>query len=330
MNTKLLLSAVILANLGNAHASTQGYAEALYSDYSTASNNQVTFTLYELAQGSMSSLKGAPISLLIGAPSYIVSGSDHAISIENVKLEAVAGRKSPVDAEDLNFEVDEFDRTGYPYKQGEYRLFTVGVQIGKELYSHKAVEFCWEKQSYCQVIDLNVDFLDSVVNGIREQKAKGWSVLHTSTPADTMTEAGRCGIASNPSIKTREENWPAYDRVYKRGGGRVMGRIYVKSVQLGMRCDTSCNGQVYGLVNASSGTAYGITSTVCDMAEDKVNSGRSVRHLGVTGCAHKTNGHAQFDISIEGLGSLATDFDIDIQGAHHQNGGVLRESCAFF
>ena len=98
MNAKLLLSAVIFANLGTAHASTQGYAEALYSDYSTASNNQVTFTLYELAQGSMSSLKGAPLSLLIGAPTYIVSGSDQAISIENVKLEEVAGRKSPVEA----------------------------------------------------------------------------------------------------------------------------------------------------------------------------------------------------------------------------------------
>ena len=336
MNAKLILSAVIFSSLGAANAaSTEGYAEALYKDFSAASNNAVSFTLTTAAEGSITELKNAPIMRFIGTPKYVIVSDDGAVEITNVKVVPVKDLRE-LDLDDLNMDVKELNASGFPIDQGRYRRFIVGVTIGKESYSHQAIELCWEKQHRCFVTDPSVEFVDSIVNGIRGQKAGGYAVLINSEPVDVnltgpVAKSGVCGLASDHSKKSISTSYSAYHRDYYGSLGLVRkAYVDIGSVKIGMACDASCKPQPFGSVDSSSGQAWGIHSVQCDSASNFARHNGTGRYVGRSGCSHSYSLDASFDLSVENAGSLSSQIKQSATGGVETNGGIRTDTCAFF
>ena len=336
MNAKLALSAVILSVLSTANAATtQGYAEALYKDFSAASNNAVTFSLQLAAEGSLTELKGSPLMRFVGTPKYVIISNDKAIEISSVKLMPVTDFNS-VDLDELNFDVKELDAAGFPVEQGRYRRFFVNVNIGKNSYDHQAIEVCWEKQQRCAVVDPSVEFIDSIVNGIRVQKASGYAVLIKTEPAEfnltgPVAKAGTCGLASYHSKKTVYAEYKPYTRSYYGSFGLIKkAYVNIAYVKVGISCDTSCKPQPFARVDSSDGEAWGIHSVSCAKASNFGHSGSKGRYIAESGCSHSYKLDANFDLSVENAGSLSASIKQSATGGVESNGGILSDSCGYF
>lgn len=317
---------VVLGSEVGSYNAQNKYAESLYQDYSDASSGAVKFNISTLLSGSTAEFKAIGITQLIGLPTYELVAESSAVKIEQVKLGFVKKLDLSVKAELEGDRLSEFEEHGFPLSSGTYRILAVGVNIAGQQLTHKAIELCWDSQGKCFVVDYHVEYVDSIVNGIREEKARGYAMTITS---DASLNKARCGLASDPSRSSKQLTWPAYSKEHKRVL-RVMYRVNVGEVKLGMRCDASCAAQPWGEVKVSTGSSSGIFSTDCDDASNIARQGKTLRYVGKTGCAHKSTLNANFDLSVEGAGTLSSEITHSATGSVEQNGGIFTDTCAMF
>jgi len=322
------IGAIVLGIFGQAHAG--GYAEELYKDFSEQSNGALTFSVNTVDEGELNQLQDVRVARLIGFPSYRVSAEDTATSIAKVDLHDSVTLDKAQRTDLLGDNVQAFEDEGLPLSEGRYRVLSVTVSTGKRTLEHLALEACWEARGHCFVVDYHVEFVDSIVNGIREQKARGYAMKSVSEPAASLAKAGTCGLASNRSLKSRQFHLPAYSREKKRFTGRVLYRVNVGELKVGVRCDSSCTAQPWGFVNGSTGNSTGIFSTACSDALQFAREGRTVRQVGKTGCAHKATLNAKFDLSVEGRGTLGLEINHAATGSVEMNAKHYQDSCALF
>ncbi|GMU43031.1 MAG: hypothetical protein IT479_02265 [Xanthomonadales bacterium] len=315
-------------------AAPGGYAEGVYADYAAASTQALNFELKTLRVGSTEALRGSTMMELTGAPRY-------ALVTEETGLKLDGARFAPVNLEeiyldDLDMRAEDFEKAGFPLASGQYRLLEVRATLGKATQTHTAAEFCWSEQGHCVVFDPNIDFLDSVVNNLRERRASGWAPRFELEPVagiDSLTgsavKARHCGLADFPNSTAASITWGAYTVWYKSLVGLKVVEKRIGSIRAGVRCDASCRPQPYGYANASSAWAVYPNSVQCDFAHNQGTSGSSAKYVGKSGCAHRFVLGAKFNATAKGVG-LGVDVQIDATGGVDQNGGAYRTACAWF
>lgn len=315
------------------HAAVTDYAEGVYRDYSAASSDSVNFSVHTLASGDMKELVGMPMSAFTGVPAYSVYVQEEAMALREVQF--VKSDLNEMYLDDLDFRVEEFDKTGFPVDHGHYRHLEITVGIGKDSRTHRAIEFCWSAQDHCVVFDPNVDFIDSVVNNMRAAKASGWAPQIVGEPAATTidlgneTMAGRCGLASHPSWTGASITWPARTLTYKSLVGLKVVTKRIGTIQAGLRCTTSCNPAPFGYSNASSASAIYPNSVQCDHAARHGTSGKSGKFAGKGGCAHRFVLGAKLNATAKGVG-VGVDVKLDWTGGLDYNGGHYYDTCGRF
>ncbi len=314
-------------------AKDSNYAERLYEDYAAATDGKLSFVVTTAGKGSLQDLKGRPLSVYTGVPSYSIFVVEEALKLREAQF--VPADLNEIYLDDLDFKVESFEKSGFPTETGSYRQLNVAVTLGKETRNHRAMEFCWNAQGRCVVFDPSVDFIDSVVNNLRETKASGWAPTIVGEPGpmafqgENSVKAGRCGLASHPTWIAAEITWPARTVKYKSLAQIVVVTKNIGSARAGLRCNTSCNPAPYGWANASNAHAVYPNSVACDFAHIQGTSGKSGKYVGKSGCSHRFVLGAKFNATAKGVG-LGVDVQIDWTGGVDQNGGAYTDTCGLF
>lgn len=322
-----LLAAPVLAAPG-------GYAEGVYADYAAATGEAVAFKLTPLQAGSTETLRGKKLMELTGTPRHTLVVEEQALKLEGARF--VTADLKEVYLDDLDTSIESFEAVGFPLSKGQYRLFKVDVNLGKQSREQLAVEFCWAEQGHCVVFDPSIDFLNSVVANLRETRASGWAPRYELEPVpgldllgDHQQKARHCGLADFPNSTAAQITWGAYRATYKNLYGFVMVQKDIGGARAGVRCDSSCRPQPYGYTNASSAWANIPFSVQCDYAHAQGTSGSRAKYVGKTGCAHRVVLGAKFNATARGVG-VGVEVDINSTGSVDQNGGAYLTSCAWF
>jgi hypothetical protein len=303
---------------------SSGYAESIYGDYANTSGGKVGFALRTITSGSTKELAGIPFSALIATPKAILNYENDGYRSWNHVLE-------PADAgllADLHGRVEGFAEAGFPVNKGAYRIIEVEMNLGGAVSKHHSIEFCWQEQSHCVILDPSIKFLDSTAKNQMALRAQGLVPLETSE-ASEATRAGTCGLASNKSIKSKVVNYPARTLTWKNVFGNLLVRKDLGASQHGIRCDTSCKPQPYGYSNPSSGEGRLGWRVACDHAYGQGISGSTAKSTGITGCSDRYAVAASFDASVNGTGANV-NINVDSGGAVHNNGGFVYDSCGIF
>jgi hypothetical protein len=316
------------------------YAEGVYADYSAASSKGVRFELRTVEAGALKALAGLNLQDVVGLPTYHLDADDGPVTVSRVRF-------SPLDVDRVNMAefsslVDDFETVGLALAEGSYRKLEVTAAIGKEARRHQAIEFCWPARGHCVVVDPNMEFLDSIVNGQRQRRAEGWAPVETyggdaEVPAaengDVAPAAPRCGLASDPRVLTRRIWRPEARLPYKNKLGQTLFTKILGAQEAGLRCSSTCRALPFGSSLASSTRVEGIGhlySVDCGNQFAVWSNGGTAVSVAETKCAHRLTFSARADVSIAGAGSASLHLDWDTQGSVDGQGGRLADSCGLF
>lgn len=333
-----LLGVTILAALafgqsafaGQNSAAGKGYAEAIYSDFTAASANTVSFQVRTLASGQMSRLAGRTFSQLTGEPAYRLAFEEtRAIGIASPRFSAATAQ---TDRTELDGGVEEFDVVGLPVRQGRYRLLAITAQTGGESREHRALEFCWDARSHCVVYDPQIEFLDSVVNNYRSARADGYGpIIQEQKPvvSDQITTMAVCRLASNRNIVGRSSSWGARTITYKNVYTITVVEKYMGAQQVGITCTASCAPAMYGYSYLSSAwTNIGFSADCANKHVTGTTGGKGTA-VSESKCTHQAIGGANADVSVNGSGA-SIGLSWNLSGSVDSTGGALTDTCGWF
>lgn len=106
------------------------YAGEIYNGYAASAADEASFHLTVASQGMLTDLLDMPFAA--SDDGFVTT--PHAF--ENVPNNSVA----------------DFEAIGSPLAEGNYRILDVTSTVGRDVSSHKAVEFCWESQFHCVLL----------------------------------------------------------------------------------------------------------------------------------------------------------------------------------
>jgi hypothetical protein len=181
------------------------------------------------------------------------------------------------------------------------------------------------------VFDPTIEFLDSIVNGLRQRIAEGYAPrIHEEVGPKGGTTLARCGMASNPGVTSRSTTWGAYNVTYKNVYQIVMVSKNIGGQQSGLRCDVNCNPAPFGYSNSSNGWANFPFNIDCENKFAQGITGRSGKFEAETKCAHGLQFDVKADATIANQGSASVSINWNTVGSVDANGGAFLDTCAFF
>jgi hypothetical protein len=332
-----VLSAAVLVTLSSAAAisaaqSDNGrdrYAEGVYADFASASDNAVSFDVRTEAAGAMRRLEGMSFAELTGEPTYRLGFVEtRASRIQGPRFEPLPTR---VDRSELDGGVEGFDVVGFPVDRGTYRILLVTATTGSESRTHRALEFCWKAQDHCVIYDPQIEFLDSVVNNYRTAKADGYGpqIQEQVALSDGISTQAVCRLASNTNIIGRSLTWSARTVTYKNIYGMTLVSKSLGGQQVGITCNSSCYPAMYGYSNASSAWGTLGYSTDCGWRHGTGTTGRKGKAVSEGKCTHVFAGTARADVTLKGTGS-GIYLEWSTNGGIDGSGGALTDTCGYF
>lgn len=319
MAALLACAGVSQAAIANGH-----YAEGVYSDYAAATGNRIVFEVTTLQNGPLSELGGQRFGDVIQASGYRIETS--MVNLDFDLPHGVTAQTKSMDHE-LTATAEDFDKAGYPSRQGQYRLLEIGVGLGTATTTHQALEFCWPKQGHCVVLDPAVTFLDTMVQNRRRLQAEGFNVKIKLEP---VTSKSTCQLASHRGAIGITYTWGAYSTTYKDIFGITLVHKSLGGQQSGLRCDASCNPAPYGYSNSSS--CYGNLGYSCACGKDfgSGHTGKTGKAISETKCTHKYLTASQASVSIKNNFTASVSLDWTLNGGVDSNGGSFLDTCGFF
>ena len=324
MNTQMSILAVALSISLSSMAGASGYAESVYGEYAASSGGKVALEITSVGGGALSKIAGREFSTLISTPSRVLVGQDDGYTVSKHVFEvANAGQLA-----DLSGRAEDFEAVGFPLQTGTFRLLEVVMSVGSDVSVHSSIEFCWEKQSHCVILDPSIQFLDSTANNHFSLKAAG-NVPLIETEIAVPTRAGTCGLASNHGTKSKVVNYAARTLTWKNVFGNLLVKKNLGASQHGLSCDVNCKPKPYGYSNPSSAEGRLGWRTACDHAYGQGISGTTAKSTGITGCSDKYAVAAKFDATVNGTGANV-NVEVDAGGSVHNNGGFVYDSCGVF
>jgi hypothetical protein len=300
------------------------YAEGVYSDYAAATGNRILFEVTTLQNGPLSELGGQRFGDVIQASGYRIETSMINLDFDLPHVVTVPAKSTD---RQLTATVEDFDKVGYPSRQGQYRLLEIGVGLGTEKTTHQALEFCWPKQGHCGVLDPAVTFLDTMVQNRRRLQAEGLNVKINLDPA---TSKSTCQLASHRGYIGITYTWGGYSVNYKDIFGITLVHKSLGGQQSGLRCDASCHPAPYGYSNSSS--CYGNLgySCACGNAFGSGKTGGTGKSISETKCTHQLFTASQASVSIKNNFTASVSLSWTVNGGVDSNGGSFLDTCGFF
>ena len=321
------------------------YAEKIYNEYAASADDKVSFDLNVVAHGKLKDLLGKPFSSILSTPQRKLVASDNGFITQDHAFQNVNATKQEYDV--LNKSVADFEAKGYPVAGGTYRVLDVITTLGRDVSSHKAIEFCWKEQFHCVLLDPSIEFIDSIANNRMKLMAEGAGPTVTFDAASPGTAssgaakpstavasvqglAGVCGLASNHASKQKTVTYAARNLKYKDVFGITLVNKDLGGQQSGVSCDTSCKPKPYGYSNVSSAQGYLGWRTACANNSGLGITGTTAKFIGKTLCTHQYAVAASAAISVLNYGSASVDLKIDVGGGVDASGGSVYESCGYF
>jgi hypothetical protein len=319
-----MVALLICAGAAQAAVADGHYAEGVYSDYAEATGNRILFDVTTLESGRLSELAGQRFGDVIQASGYRIETS--MINLDFDLPHVVTAQTKSMDHE-LTATAEDFDKAGYPSRQGQYRLLEIGVGLGTEKTTHQALEFCWPKQGHCVVLDPAVTFLDTMIQNRRRLQAEGFNV---KIKLDPVTSKSTCQLASHRGYIGITYTWGGYSVNYKDIFGITLVHKSLGGQQSGLRCDASCHPAPYGYSNSSS--CYGNLgySCACGNAFGSGKTGGTGKSISETKCTHQLFTASQASVSIKNNFTASVSLSWTVNGGVDSNGGSFLDTCGFF
>lgn len=307
-----------------------GYADGIYSDYSSAAGQKVSFELRTLQSGRLEQLAGKSFGDILGTPRYRVEADEDRLRLRNGKFTDDLGK---FDRSELDGGVEGFEVVGLPINLGSYRKLAVKVSIDGRTRKHEAIELCWAELDHCVVYDPSIVFLDSIVNNRRLAKAVGYGPrMQMQERPQQLGDVGplaACGLASNPNYISKSLTWASWTQRYKNIYGMTLVTKNLGGQQSGLRCNASCSPAPFGYSNSSSGSGTLGYNVDCGNLYNYGNTGRTGRWVAETKCAHRFAGTATANVTRNGSGS-GVSLAWDTNGGIDSNGGYFTDTCGYF
>lgn len=308
------------------------YAEKIYNEYAASADDKVSFDLNVVAQGKLKDLAGKKFSDIINPPQRKLTASDNGFVTSSHAFENVLANSDELNV--LSKTVADFEAVGYPVAEGRYRVLDVITTLGRDVSSHKAIEFCWKSQFHCVLLDPSIEFIDSIANNRIKLMAEGAGPKVTTVASDATAGvqglAGTCGLASNHALKQRTVNYGGFNVKYRNLFNAVLVNKDIGAQQSGVSCDTSCKPKPYGYSNVSSAQGYLGWRTACAQNSGLGITGTTAKYIGKTMCTHKYAVAASASITVLNYGTAGVDLKVDAGGGVDANGGSVYESCGYF
>jgi hypothetical protein len=115
------------------------YAGTIYNGYAASSGDRVSFDLSIAGHGRLADLADNSSELAVPDP-----------TVAGFETGGFPGAGHP--------------GAGHPVAEGHYRVLEVITTLGRDSKSHRAVEFCWENQFHCVLLDPGMEFIDSIAS----------------------------------------------------------------------------------------------------------------------------------------------------------------------
>ena len=308
------------------------YAEKIYSEYAASADDKVSFDLNVVAHGKLKDLAGKKFADIISAPQRKLTATDNGFVTSSHAFQNVVANSAELDV--LSKTVADFEAVGYPVAEGNYRVLDVITTVGRDVSSHKAIEFCWKSQFHCVLLDPSIEFIDSIANNRIQLMAKGAgptvTTVASGATAGVQGITGVCGLASNHAIKQRTVTYGARNLKYKNIFGGTLVNKDLGGQQSGVSCDTSCKPKPYGYSNVSSAQGYLGWRTACANNSGLGITGTTAKFIGKTMCTHQYAVAASASITVLNYGTAGVDLKVDVGGSVDANGGSVYESCGYF
>jgi hypothetical protein len=308
------------------------YADKIYTEYADSADDKMSFDLNVVAQGKLKDLTGKKFSEIIGTPQRKLTASDDGFVTASHAFQNI--QPNSAELADLNRTVADFEAAGYPVADGKYRILDVVTTMGRDVSSHKAIEFCWKKQFHCVLLDPSIEFIDSIANNRIRLMAEGAGPKVTTVASGAVegvaSLAGVCGLASNHAVKQKTVTYAARNIKYRNLLNAVLVNKDLGGQQSGVSCDTSCKPKPYGYSNVSSAQGYLGWRTACANNSGLGITGTTAKYIGKTLCTHKYALAASASITALNYGTAAVDLKIDVGGSVDATGGHVYESCGYF
>jgi hypothetical protein len=189
----LSLSAAFAAPL----AKRAEYAEKIYNEYAASADDKVSFDLSVASQGRLKDLLGKPFSAIINLPQRKLTASDDGFVTAGHAFENVQANSPELSV--MNKTVADFEAIGYPVAEGSYRVLDVITTMGRDVSSHKAIEFCWKSQFHCVLLDPSIEFIDSIANNRIKLMAEGAGPTVTTVATTAPATQGITAPAAWPA-----------------------------------------------------------------------------------------------------------------------------------
>jgi hypothetical protein len=333
----ICIGAAILT-MSAAHAAPSakrvGYAEKIYNEYAESADDKIGFEVTVASHGKLKALAGKAFSSIIDTPRRKLTAEDNGFVTTNHAFSNVGANSA--EFADLTKNVSDFEAIGYPVAEGTYRILDVVTTVGRDISSHKAIEFCWKSQFHCVLLDPSIEFVDSIANNRMMFMAQGVGPTVTTEAVNAVAKlatvqgiTGTCGLASNHGIKQRTVTYNARTVTYKNVFKNTLVTKDLGGQQSGVSCDTSCKPKPYGYANVSSADGRLGWRTACADNSALGITGTTAKYIGKTMCTHKYAVAASASITVEGVGS-GVDLNVDAGGGVDANGGAVYESCGYF
>jgi hypothetical protein len=323
---------------GPAPGSATGFAEGIYSQYSTATGGKVVFNVQTVGQGPLSDLAGKPFSTFLAEPTYRVESDQFGTELNNVRFNEPVS--SDFITQDMSSLPDHFEDIGLPLQLGVYRRLGITATIGADSRSYQSMEFCWSSLSQCDVLDPVVVFLQSKVESRTLLVAAGWAKQVTYTLASNVAAgpsmdatAGVCGLASNPARTSQTFGWPSYTKKYYNYFHDVRVEKTLGRQSVTISCDTSCLPHPSSFSESSSGDGFLGWNVDCDNTPSNVYVGKTgsvATAIAETKCTHRWVESATASVSLKNGASASVSATWDLGGGVDSNGGRYSDSCSRF
>ena len=337
--TKMILAFAASCLTVSAYSAPLGkrmdYAEKIYTEYAASSDDKISFDLTVTSRGKLKELVGKPFSSIITTPRRKLVASDNGFLTKDHAYQNVNANNQEFAV--LSKSVADFEAKGYPIAGGTYRILEIITTMGRDISSHRAIEFCWKEQFHCVVLDPNIEFIDSIANNRMKLMAEGAGPTVTyeaATPSTnlvgTQAVAGICGLASDHSKKQKTVTYAARNLKYKNVFGNTLVNKDLGGQQSGVSCDTSCKPKPYGYSNVSSAQGHLGWRTACAQNSGLGITGTTAKFIGKTMCTHTYAIAASASVTVLNGGTAGVDLKVDVGGSVDATGGSVYESCGYF
>lgn len=340
-NLSLLTVATLIAVSGYAQdKGAEGYAENLYSDFSTYSSGVINFKLKTIYKTHGASIAKQTFAGILGYPTYSLDVDSDATRVLNVSFKEIAP--------DLDFEstvesFEQFNAMGLPIERVEARLIEVTGTIGNVSKRHNAIELCWSEQDYCHVVDLHMPQVTTEVRNIRRLKADGYRVAIEIPVEDTnYSKATRCRITGTSSSTSVSYSKASYIKTYYKSNGEKAVDIDVGAVNFGVACKLessgNCDARPYITTAESSNLdrkyAYW-WSVKCPVAVSDAVNGAFYPNTGTAtayvrnGCGYSSSATLNLTATFyqKNTGAISTDASLTTNGSAFNSGSRVSQSC---